>query len=98
MSLTSRVFGLFSTTATSDPATSDSPTSIPQTKLSAHNGVDVSAIRHAPDRHMLDEEEEPRPPYLHVRICITHTILAIQILTVDRQCWPVELEVHVVIC
>ncbi|KAJ5672445.1 Mitochondrial carrier protein [Penicillium longicatenatum] len=68
MSLTSRVFGLFSTTATSDAATSDSPTSIPHTKLSAHNEVDVSAIRHAPDRHMLDEEEEPRPPYLHAML------------------------------
>lgn len=96
MSLTSRVFGLFSTTATSDPATSDFPTSIPHTQLSTHNEIGIGAIRHGRNRHIL-EEEEPRPPYLHVRFRI-HAVLAIQILTVDRQCWPVELEVHVVTC
>lgn len=96
MSLTSRVFGLFSTTATSDPATSDFPTSIPQSQPSTHNEIGIGAIRHERDRHIL-EEEEPRPPYLHVRFRID-AVLIMQILTVDRQCWPAELEVHVVIC
>ncbi|KAJ5992866.1 Mitochondrial carrier protein [Penicillium sp. IBT 35674x] len=68
MSLTSRVFGLFSTTATSDPATSDFPTSIPQTQPLTHNEIGIGAKRHAGDRHILEEEEEPRPPYLHAML------------------------------
>ncbi|KAJ5913437.1 Mitochondrial carrier protein [Penicillium tannophilum] len=68
MSLTSRVFGLFSTTATADPATSDFPTSNPHTQLSTHNEIGIGAIRHARDRHILEEEEEPRPPYLHAML------------------------------
>ncbi|KAJ5647528.1 Mitochondrial carrier protein [Penicillium lividum] len=66
MSLTSRVFGLFSTTATSDAATSDFPTSLPPTQISAHE-IGIGAIRHARDRNVL-EEEEPRPPYLHAML------------------------------
>ncbi|KAJ5577713.1 uncharacterized protein N7459_006677 [Penicillium hispanicum] len=75
MSLTSRVFGLFSTTATSDrnaTTTNDRPTSsvTPSSKPTSglHHGIDSNgAIRHALDVTLL-EEEEPRPPYLHAMI------------------------------
>ncbi|KAJ5953387.1 Mitochondrial carrier protein [Penicillium verhagenii] len=59
MSLTSRVFGLFSTTATSGPSTSDPPTSIPHTPFVAHNEIAVGTVRHARDRDVLEDEEEP---------------------------------------
>ena len=75
MSLTSRVFSLFSTTATSDPSaitTNDRPTLnatiSPDATRGLHKEIDTSsATRYARGVNML-EEEEPRPPYLHVRL------------------------------
>ncbi|KAJ5408190.1 hypothetical protein N7509_002073 [Penicillium cosmopolitanum] len=74
MSLTSRVFGLFSTTANSDPAAtnstdlSTSTTHLPPSSISGHkNEVTSGASRHAQSSTML-EEEEPRPPYLHAML------------------------------
>lgn len=61
MSLTSRVFGLFSTATSDSTATAQTPAPL------VHNEIGIAgAIRHARDTHMLEEEEEPRPPYLHV--------------------------------
>lgn len=70
MSLTSRVFGLFSTTATSDPTATtagDLPASKDtQTASGFHHEIGTrSAARHAREEALF--EEEPRPPYLHVR-------------------------------
>lgn len=67
MSLTSRIFGLFSTTANSN---SDPPAS----RSSAYNGNERSYVAKAGDwinkmrgiEPPVQEEEEPRPPYLHV--------------------------------
>ncbi|CAI7667161.1 unnamed protein product [Penicillium discolor] len=69
MSLTSRVFGLFST-ATSDstaPPAGDSHTS-PWTQPTPMGGIDDSnhSIRNS-DLALL-EDEEPRPPYLHAML------------------------------
>ena len=71
MSLTSRVFGLFST-ATSDSTaspTGDSHTS-PWTQPTLMGGIDDSnhSIRNG-DLALL-EDEEPRPPYLHVQLSL----------------------------
>lgn len=69
MSLTSRVFGLFST-ATSDstaPPAGDLQTSI-WTHSTPMGGIDDSnhSVRYG-DLALL-EDEEPRPPYLHVQL------------------------------
>lgn len=70
MSLTSHFFGLFTTTETS-PTTSDSPAS----SSSAQNGSTFAPTTTAgsPMNEGIGsvspsgfEEEEPRPPYLHV--------------------------------
>lgn len=63
MSLTSRVAGLFSPTPPSD--TSATPSDESSASKWAHPGL--NEISHARDSAMaLVEEEEPRPPYLHV--------------------------------
>lgn len=65
MSLTSRVFGLFSTTATSDPtATSESSGLTAAQAPTFDNEMNIGGTsRHAREEAL---EEEPRPPYLHV--------------------------------
>ncbi|GLI79137.1 hypothetical protein PoHVEF18_007464 [Penicillium ochrochloron] len=63
MSLTSRVFGLFSTATSDSTATAQTPAPL------VHNEIGIAgATRHARDTHMLEEEEEPRPPYLHAML------------------------------
>lgn len=69
MSLTSRVFGLFTTTETP----SDSPASAVYSKT-ASTGEHVpgpSQVKTGRDARAQNaaslDEEEPRPPYLHVR-------------------------------
>lgn len=64
MSLTSRVFGLFSTTAAPADSTTTAQTPAPL----AHHEISLpGATRHARGDHLFDEEEEePRPPYPHV--------------------------------
>lgn len=70
MSLTSRVLGLFSTTATSD----SNPSHAPELTGSAVNqpelGFDGQIMSSGAASHAHDDliEEEPRPPYLHVRL------------------------------
>lgn len=102
MSLTSRVFGLFSTTATSDPTlTSDLPTSkATQTSILNHEINAGGAARHAGDEAAL--EEEPRPPYLHVRSLMgEHPQWLEKKLTrpqLNRQCWLVEPEDRAATC
>lgn len=71
MSLTSRLLGLFSTTETSTP---DSPTSSSFLLNAKSGGNDASQNAGLMKREngavrqdaLMDEEEEPRPPYLHV--------------------------------
>lgn len=70
MSLTSRVFGLFTTTENS-ASNSDAPSSTSQSQAAAPAGDHAfqtagsmsSRVQTAP---AYNEEEEPRPPYLHV--------------------------------
>ncbi|KAJ5698360.1 hypothetical protein N7462_000365 [Penicillium macrosclerotiorum] len=66
MSLTSRVFGLFSTTATPDPTVQTPTTSTTTSTFNNEIGF-AGAIRHARD-NLLEDEEEPRPPYLHAML------------------------------
>ena len=83
MSLTSRVFGLFTTTETSSdsPASlaSSSPPSSPQnaghatsTVSPVNEGIGSLGAQHGASQSsaMVEEEEEPRPPYLHVCLVI----------------------------
>lgn len=65
MSLTSRVLGLFSTTATSDPTAASESSGLKeaQTPTFDHEMTVIGASRHARE---VSFEEEPRPPYLHV--------------------------------
>lgn len=89
MSLTSRVFGLFTTTETSSdsPASlaSSSPPSSPQnaghattTVSPVNEGIGSLGTQHGSSQSsaMVEEEEEPRPPYLHVclALCSTHVL------------------------
>ncbi|GFF43367.1 uncharacterized mitochondrial carrier YMR166C [Aspergillus udagawae] len=74
MSLTSRVFGLFSTTETSTPGSTTS-SSFSQNAKSGGNNASQNASpmkreNGAPARQdaSMDEEEEPRPPYLHAML------------------------------
>ncbi|OOQ83851.1 mitochondrial carrier protein [Penicillium brasilianum] len=66
MSLTSRVFGLFSTTAAPADSTTTAQTPAPL----AHHEISLpGATRHARGDHLFDEEEEePRPPYPHAML------------------------------
>ncbi|KAH8423638.1 putative mitochondrial carrier protein [Aspergillus melleus] len=72
MSLTSRVFGLFTTTETP----SDSPASAVYSKTAStgehvpHGSGQVKTHRgaHAQDAASIADEEEPRPPYLHAML------------------------------
>jgi hypothetical protein len=71
MSLTSRVLGLFSTTASSDSTTNNAHDlaglAVNQPTFGFNDPTTSgSAVRHAPDESLM--EEEPRPPYLHVRL------------------------------
>lgn len=102
MSLTSRVFGLFSTTATSDStSTSELPASKATHPSVLNNEINVGgAARHAGDEAAL--EEEPRPPYLHVRSlmaeysqCLEKKLTRPQF---NRQCWLVEPEDRAATC
>ncbi|KAL3469968.1 mitochondrial carrier domain-containing protein [Aspergillus californicus] len=65
MSLTSRVFSLF----TSTEAATDSASAVPT--VNSNNDLHTSPIRTGTDTsilHDLSDEEEPRPPYLHAML------------------------------
>ncbi len=90
MSLTSLISNLFSTNPTTDLAPVDGHNHIKTVggQRTVHNaelwrqGTDVS------DRHAMEEEEESRPPYLHVR-CPSFSFRkpAAELLTTERsQC------------
>lgn len=71
MSLTSRVFGLFSTANSNQTVTpaGDSPTS-----QHTHAVVIYDELSHSVRDGDLAVEEEARPPYLHVRLQWYHCI------------------------
>lgn len=74
MSLTSRVFDLFSTAGTPD-STTISHSSSSNSKL--YNESDLrDASRQARAEDLMDEEE-PRPPYAHVRL-IPHIAMGVE--------------------
>lgn len=72
MSLTSRVFGLFTTTGTSDSdsasSASSSSSSAPNVGSVSNNGFTASStsIIDSSQATTMPEEDEPRPPYLNV--------------------------------
>ncbi|KAJ5619491.1 Mitochondrial carrier protein [Penicillium lagena] len=65
MSLTQRVFGLFSTTATSDSTTTPIETSVAAPTSGIHHDIPHTAKDGVLS---VTEEEEPRPPYLHAML------------------------------
>ena len=94
MSLTSRVFGLFTTTETSDPPASLAPSSPPSPQNAAHatttvspvnEGIGSLGVQHGSSQSsaMYEEEEEPRPPYLQV--CLANIICALPMF----MCWEI---------
>lgn len=68
MSLTSRVFGLFST-ATSDSTAPVGDSHTPTWTQPTTGGINDSYHTVHNDLALL-EEEEPRPPYLHVQLSL----------------------------
>lgn len=70
MSVTSRVLGLFSTTENSDSNTSNAHDLAGSTLNQPTFGFDGQIMSSGAVRHAQDDliEEEPRPPYLHVRL------------------------------
>lgn len=73
MSLTSRISNLFSSQQTSHLAPADGYNH-PDINRSLGVSVDHGAILEKrtdySNKHILEEEEEGRPPYLHVRGCV----------------------------
>ena len=96
MSLTSRVFGLFSTTANSDSTanTTNSSTSTPSNSATTSasrvysDGGFRNEIIPGASRHVQGalEEEEPRPPYHHVRV---PSLESLQLVRSDDKANPV---------
>lgn len=76
MSLTSRVFGLFSTTETTVPD-SPPPVTYPNTTSTGDHVFHATGPIRAGSGHVqttpLEDEEEPRPPYLRVRRAFSRT-------------------------
>lgn len=72
MSLTTRVFNLFSTTDSSPVDSTASTATYSKTASTGDHVFHPSPIRPGADSSVhnapvsIDEEEEPRPPYLHV--------------------------------
>lgn len=100
MSLPSRVFGLFSTTATSDQTTTPELSTKATQRFTTNNDmITAGASRHVREEALF--EDEPRPPYLHVRSAIpghSNDQCKANIISSHRRCWRAELEDPAVIC
>lgn len=116
MSLTSRVFGLFSTTETSDSPASLASSSPPSAQNVGHATTTVSPVNEgigaqyglSQSSAMIEEEEEPRPPYLHVClaiVCFAHAHVLGDCVEANhwccygyRQCWLEAPVAHAATC
>jgi hypothetical protein len=99
MSLTSRVFGLFST-ATSNSTAPVEDSSTPTWAHPIPTGGINDSYHTVRNDHALLEEEEPRPPYLHVQLSLatSHHCARADLIPNYRRCWLVVPEEHVATC